>query len=88
MTFDEAVAVLRGWAGERVVVRLEPETSVMEGPLCEREGGGPDCALFAVVPLSGVAVALFRDGVRSVALDGDQLVVEQGQVTLTVTRAA
>jgi hypothetical protein len=90
MSFDAAVAVLRGWEGETVVVRLEPEGSVMRGALSELDSEGVDGALFAVdrEELSGVAVALFRDGARTVSSGPDELVVEQGRVTVTVTRAA
>jgi hypothetical protein len=86
--YDDALTVLRAWAGELVEVCLEPEGTVMHGRLEEREGAGAGEALFALAGegLTGVAVALFRDGVRTAARDGDALVVEQGRVTLTVTR--
>ena len=89
MSFDAAVAVLRAWEGEPVVVRLEPEGSVMSGVLAELDSEGVDGALFAVdrEQLSGVAVALFRDGARTVASGPRELVVEQGRVTVTVTRS-
>jgi hypothetical protein len=87
--FDDAVAMLRSWVGEPVVVRLDPEGTVMHGRLTERVGAGADTALFALDGggLTGVAVALFRDGVGAIVRDGDQLVVEQGRVTVTVARA-
>ena len=89
MSFDAAVAALRAGEGRRVVVHLEPEGTTMTGPLAELESEGADTAFFAVdrERLSGIAVALFRDGVGSVAQDGDELVVEQGRVTVTVTLA-
>lgn len=88
MGFDAAVAVLREWVGEPVVVALEPEGTRMAGRLSELGSAGTDGALFAVdaEQLSGVAIALFRDGVDSVAHQDDVLVVRQGQVTVTVTR--
>ena len=33
---------------------------------------------------SGVALALFRDGLDSAARDGDRLIARQGEVTATV----
>jgi len=86
--FDDAVAVLRSWIGEAVVIVLEPEGTVMHGQLSElgsQEGGE---ALFAVdaEQLTGVAVALFADGVRSATRAGDELVVQQGRMTVTVSR--
>jgi hypothetical protein len=89
MSFEAAVGVLRAWAGEPVVVHLEPEGTVMTGVLSELDSEGVDGALFALdrEQLSGVAVALFRDGVGSVVHEGDELVVEQGRMTVTVTRS-
>jgi len=89
MGFDAAVAVLRGWLGRDVDVALEPEGTRMSGRLSELDSTGTDGALFALdaQQLSGVAVALFRDGVDSVRHEGDTLVVAQGQVTVTVTLA-
>lgn len=86
--FDDAVAVLRSWVSEPVVVRLEPEGTVMRGRLSERGSHSSEEALFAVDVghLTGVAVALFGDGVRSSVRAGDELVIQQGRVTLTVTR--
>jgi hypothetical protein len=88
VTYDDAVTVLRGWCGERVVVELAPEESRMEGELAELDPAGVDGALFAVdrEERSGVAVALFRDGVDHVRHEGDELVIGQGRVTVTVTR--
>jgi len=89
VSYDEAVARLRTWAGRRVVVRLEPETSVMEGVLSELPSEGLDGALFAVDAhvRSGIALALFRDGVDAAREEDGALVVEQGRVTVTVTPA-
>ena len=89
MSFEAAVGVLRAWVGEPVVVHLEPEGTLRTGVLSELDSHGVDGALFAVdrEQLSGVAVALFRDGVGSVAHEGDELVVEQGRMTVTVTRS-
>jgi hypothetical protein len=88
MSFDDAVAVLRSWLGEPVVVTLEPDGTVMHGPLAELDSEGTDGALFAVDPdqTTGVAIALFRDGLRSAVREDDELVVVQGRVTVTVTR--
>ncbi len=89
MGFDAAVAVLRGWLGRDVDVVLEPEGTRMSGRLSELDSTGTDGALFALDAQhhSGVAVALFRDGVDSARHEGDTLVVAQGQVTVTVTLA-
>jgi hypothetical protein len=90
--FDTAVGVLRGWAGEPVVVRLDPDGSVMRGRLQELDATGLDGAAFALadhdggVPPTGVAVALFRDTARTLAAGGRELVVEQGRVRITVRR--
>lgn len=86
MSFDAAVAVLRSWLGRRVVVEIHPDGTVMEGTLAEREDSG-DPALFAVDPhdTTGVAIALFGDGVASAVLEGKTLRVEQGRMTLLVT---
>ncbi|HSD77448.1 MAG TPA: hypothetical protein VLA98_08575 [Solirubrobacteraceae bacterium] len=90
--FDDAVAVLRGWAGEHVVVRLQPDDAVMRGRLRELEQPGLDGAAFALaderagVPPTGVAIALFRDAARTVHADAGTLVVEQGRVRITVWR--
>lgn len=87
MAFDEAVAVMRSWSGEPVAVHLAPEGTVMRGRLSELDSDDPDSAMFALdgEQLTGVAVALFRDGVRSATRQGDELVVQQGRVTVTVT---
>ena len=91
MTYDDALALLRSWVGAPVVVELEPEGTVMEGRLAERDSAGIDGALFSLSredsdqrETTGVAVALFRDGVRSAERDCDQLVVEQGRMTVKV----
>jgi hypothetical protein len=92
--FDEAVAALRGWVGEHVVVRLDPDEAVMEGRLHEFVSPGIDGAAFALsdeatgMPPTGVAVALFRDAARLVDAAPDMLVVEQGRVRITVRRQA
>ncbi len=87
MTFDEVVGALRGWLGEDVTIELEPEGTVLAGPLSELDPAGVDGALFAVdrERTGGVALALFRDGLRSAELADDRLVVRQGRVTVTVT---
>lgn len=87
--FEEALARLRSWVGVDVVIHLHPEGTVMTGRLSELDAAGIDGALFAVDgdQLTGVAVALFRDSVRSAAVETDRLVVEQGRVTVTVTRS-
>lgn len=89
MGYDEAVAVLRAWVGRAVDVALEPEGTRMSGRLSELDSTGTDGALFALdaEQLSGVAVALFRDGVDAVREQDDTLVIEQGVVTVTVTLA-
>ena len=88
MGYDHAVAVLRSWSGRPVVVHLAPEGTTMQGRLGELEPDGPDSAMFVLEgeDLTGVAIALFRDGVSSAAHDGDELVVQQGRVTVTVRR--
>jgi hypothetical protein len=86
MTFDETLATLRGWLGDDVVVELEPEGTVMRGRLSELDAAGVDGALFALdrERTSGVALALFRDGVTAAGREDDRLVVRQGAVTATV----
>ena len=79
MTYDDVVALLRSWEDEAVIVELEPDGTVMEGRLAERDSTGIDGVLFTL-STSGVAVALFRDSVDSASYDGDQLVVEQGRI--------
>jgi hypothetical protein len=86
--FDEAVAVLRSWIGEQVVVVLEPEGTVMRGALAESAADGGGSALFRLEGegLTGVAIALFADGVRDATLTGrDELVIRQGRMTVRVT---
>jgi hypothetical protein len=86
MTFDDAVAQLRAWTDEQVVVVLEPDGSVMRGPLQEIDAAGIDGALFSVSP-TGVAVALFRDAFVSADLRLDrELRVRQGRVEISVRR--
>jgi hypothetical protein len=86
VSFDAATRILRSWLGQPVTVEIEPDGTVMEGVLAEREDSG-DPAYFTVDPddTTGVAVALFGDGVRSAVLDGETLRIEQGRMTLTVT---
>jgi len=87
MAFDDAVAVLRSWLGEPVTVVLEPDGTVMDGPLSELDSEGIDGAMFAVDAqnTTGVAIALFRDAVTSSDQDDDELVVRQGRMTVRVT---
>lgn len=86
MGFDDAVAVLRSWLGTEVVVVLEPEGTVMRGALAEIDAE-PSTAMFTVGGdrLTGVAIALFADGVRDAALDDGELVIHQGRMTVRVT---
>jgi hypothetical protein len=86
MTFDEAVAVLRDWLGEDVVIELQPEGTVLAGVLSELDSAGVGGALFAVDAqrTSGVALALFRDALRSADVEDGRLVFAQGEVTGTV----
>jgi len=58
----------------------------MRGVLAERDAD-PGTAMFTVDEreLSGVAIALFGDGVTGAVLDGDELVVRQGRMTVRVT---
>ena len=90
--FEDAVAVLRAWTGEHVVVRLDPDEAVMRGRLREIEQPGLEGAAFALadeetgMAATGVAIALFRDAARTVQAGGDALVVEQGRVRITVRR--
>ena len=85
MTFDEAVETLRGWRGQRVVVVLEPDHSVMEGPLEEIDSAGIDGALFSVSP-TGVAIALFRDAFVDASRTGYTVRISQGRVEIVVSR--
>src|SRR3954463_11237093 len=91
MTYDDALALLRSWVGAPVVVELEPEGTVMDGRLAERDSAGIDGALFSLSredaaqrETTGVAIALFRDSLRSAERHGDELVVEQGRMTVRV----
>jgi hypothetical protein len=90
--FEAAVTLLRAWAGEAVVVRLDPDEAVMRGRLREIEQPGLDGAAFALadeqtgMAATGVAIALFRDAARTVQAGDDLLVVEQGRVRITVCR--
>ncbi len=94
MTFDDAAAELRGWEGRAVVVELLPDGTVMRGRLRELDAAGIDGALFSLHgsgggarDATGIAIALFRDGVRDASRHGDTLVVHQGRMTLRVTAA-
>jgi hypothetical protein len=93
VTYDHAVAVLRSWETTPVVVELEPEGTVMEGRLSELDSAGIDGVLFSLRAApgeratTGVAIALFRDSVRSAERRDRALVVEQGRVTVTVRPA-
>jgi hypothetical protein len=57
----------------------------MRGVLAERESGSGS-AMFTVdeQQLSGVAIALFEDGVEDASLADGELVVRQGRVTVRV----
>ena len=85
MGFDEAVAVLRSWLGTEVVVVLEPEGTTMRGALSEIDAD-PGSAMFTVDgdQLTGVAIALFGDGVEDARLEDGELVVRQGRMTVRV----
>jgi hypothetical protein len=93
VTYDEAMAVLRSWETTLVVVELEPEGTVMRGRLSELDAAGIDGVLFSLRAApgeratTGVAIALFRDSVRSAERRDGALVVEQGRVTVTVRSA-
>lgn len=89
MSYAQAVDALQAWMGRDVVVRLEPEGTVMRGALSELDAAGVDGALYAVgAPRrTGVAFALFRDAVGAVRAAPGELVIEQGRMTVTVTPA-
>jgi hypothetical protein len=93
--FEEAVALLRGWQGAAVTVRLDPDGAVMRGLLREVDAAGLDGAAFALQDAerpaarpTGVAVALFRDAAELVEAGERHVVVEQGRVRITVRREA
>ena len=92
MDFAGAVDQLRSWAGEHVVVVLEPDHSVMEGRLHELDSTGTDGALFALAHpdrrTTGVAVALFRDAFQEARLEDGALHVVQGRIEIIVTPQA
>lgn len=95
MTYDDALAALRSWCSQAVVIVLEPEGSVMQGRLQEIDADGVDGAMFAVdgaadsgARTTGVAIALFRDAFASAELAGDLLRVRQGRVEIIVRRQA
>lgn len=85
--YDHAVSVLRSWLGQRVLVELLPEGTVMRGALSERDDAAAGTALFALdgERLTGVALALFADGVASAELADGTLTIRQGRMTLRVT---
>ena len=94
VTYDDVVALLRAWESTAVVVELEPDGTSMSGRLAELDPAGIDGALFALHrddpgerDTTGVAIALFRDGVRSAERRDGALVVEQGRMTVTVRPA-
>ena len=88
-SFEDAVAVLRAWVGDPVLVRLDPDGAVMRGRLQEADATGLDGAAFALadddgrVTATGLAIALFRDAARVVDRGRGHLVVEQGRVRIT-----
>jgi hypothetical protein len=88
MTFHEMLQALRDWLDEPVVLTMLPEGTVLRGRLEELDAAGIDGALFALADgdgaPSGIALALFRDGVVEARRDGDQIVVRQGRMTLEV----
>jgi hypothetical protein len=92
MDFDAAVARVRSWLGEPVVIVLEPDHSVMQGILHEVDSTGMDGVLFAVAEdapgakATGVAVALFRDAFEWARADDDELRIRQGRVEIIVRR--
>jgi hypothetical protein len=92
VTFDEALAALDAWLGEPVVVTALPEGTTLRGRLATLDPAGIDGALFALVDgdgaPSGVVLALFRDGFGGARLEGDELAVDQGQMTHRVRRDA
>lgn len=94
MDFDVAMAHVRAWCAEPVVVVLEPDHAVMSGVLHEIDSTGIDGALFAVADSArpgakptGIAIALFRDAFAAAELDADgALHVRQGRVEIIVRR--
>jgi hypothetical protein len=90
VTYDGAITRLEGWLGEPVVLTLLPEGTVLRGRLTQIDAAGIDGALFGLADgdgaPSGVALALFRDGVDEVNEEDGELVVRQGQMTHRVRR--
>jgi hypothetical protein len=92
MEFDAAVALVRSWLGQPVVVVLEPDHSVMPGVLHELDSSGMDGVLFAVADPdlphakpTGVAVALFRDAFAAARVEADgALRLAQGRIEIIV----
>lgn len=91
MDFEQAVAVLRGWCGQPVVLELLPEGTALRGRLTELDAAGIDGALFALAggdgAASGVALTLFRDALEQAGRQGDELWLRQGQMTHVVRLA-
>lgn len=86
MDFEATLTTLRGWQDRPVVVVLEPDGSLMEGPLREIDAAGVDGAMFTVSPTgASVAVTLFRDAFAGAELrDDGALHVRQGRVEIVV----
>lgn len=91
MDYEQAVAVLRGWCGQPVVLELLPERTTLRGRLAELDATGIDGALFALAggdgAASGVALALFRDTLEQADRRGGELWMRQGQMTHVVRLA-
>jgi hypothetical protein len=95
MDYDAAVAWVRSRLGQRVVVVLEPDHSVMPGVLHEIDSSGMDGVAFAVgdperpdVRPTGVAAVLFRDAFDGASVDPDGgLRVRQGRIEVIVRPA-
>ena len=91
MSFDDVVDLMRSWLGERVVLTILPEGTVLAGTLTAHDAAGIDGALYGLddgdgAP-SGVALALFRDAFASGRLEDRELVVVQGQMVLRIARS-
>src|SRR3954447_19743145 len=94
MDFEAAVAQVRAWCSQPVVVVLEPDHSVMPGILHEVDSAGIDGALFAVADPrdpdarpTGIAIALFRDAFVSAEMGDDgALHLHQGRIEIIVRR--
>jgi hypothetical protein len=92
MTFDELIGALDAWLGEPVVLTLLPEDTTLRGRLTALDAAGIDGALYGLADgdgaPSGVALALFRDAVVDARREGEQIVVQQGQMVLRMEAAA